>query len=205
MSMERTYIDLVFIRKEGLSLSNLLHPYFMNSPFCLTSFSFSFQSSSNEVICSNGHVYYVSLIQLHGSPIIKRDQLYKGDHHHISIEKGLAVIDEVERVNGKDRIIKKFAVNNGVIFECPDLLTLLNYRISSSLSHVHSAMKEVYSMFEWNVQDGMKKKIASDVTETEYIFKASELKSLQTETLDDSKLQNMLLEALLSEIGVTTE
>ena len=183
--MERNYFNEEFIHHEGLTIGNVIE-YFKGSPFY----------SEDE----QGFSYSVSFAQPHGSGILHGSNIEKPEHRQISIDKGLAVIDKKSDEDGK--IVAKFVVFDGYIYQAPDIFELATARVASSLAHLQQAVRNVNEVFNWDVEKGFTKKLAEGETETKYEFKASELKELQAEAGDEFKLQSALLDALLTEIGI---
>lgn len=181
------YYDEEFIKGQGLSIGNIINPYFSSSPF--------YKDSPD--IC-----YTLATVQPRGSGIIPTELLGKPEHKAIPIDKGLAVIDEIQNTPNGPVLRNKFVVFDSKIVSAPDFYTLFKHRITSSIENFRKSLREVHQMFNWDIRDGFKKKVAADVTETAYVFKASELKELRSEAGDEFKLQNALRDALLADIGI---
>ncbi|EAX94155.1 hypothetical protein TVAG_105740 [Trichomonas vaginalis G3] len=181
--MEGAFINKEFIQQEGLTLENIIHPYFESSPYYKP---------------ERGSKLEISFAQPHGSAVLSAAHLSKPEHKSVSVDQGLVVIDEVLN----NEIIAKYIVKDGYILPAPTFYNLIAGRVCSSLNSLQKSIKNVHKVFNWNVKRGFTKRIAYGETETKYEFRASELKDLRSESGDEFRLQSTLLDALLTEIGI---
>jgi mediator of RNA polymerase II transcription subunit 6 len=201
--------DEAFLRGIGtLTIANVLD-YFSCSQFYDPD-SLNQQAKQNlqsdlEVMIQNqdGISFRITLAQQAGGARLEGDALKKPENLGMPVLPGLIIIDKVIKDGGRDSVLAKYYILDGTVFQAPALYGLLAARIRSAVFHVRESLREVRNMFEWNVETGFKKRVASAESETVYVFKQSDLKEVAGEVVSEISLQNGLLDSLLKEIGIT--
>ena len=206
----RVYRNEAFFNKWVLCIGNVL------DYFSLSVGVFYDSSSLNElarqrqerdvdsfITNQDGISFRLVLAQPAGETAYEGDDLKKEEVKQKCIRPGLAVIDKVNREGLQQTVLAKYYVLDGAIYQAPDVYALLSARIRSAMFHMRESLREVKNMFDWNLETGFRKKVAADETETLYVFKSNELEELKEELGDEFKLQNDLLNSLLSDIGIT--
>lgn len=204
------WADNMWLQWYGLTIGNVL-AYFERSYFYDSS---SLNEQAKQHVGANlekmiefqdGIYYRLSLAQ---SPRYRDGVAFTGEdlknpeYQSWFIQDGIAVIDKVEKDGPNERVLTKYYVINGTIFEAPDLYSLMAARTRSVMFHVREALREIENIFEWNLETGYKKKIAEEESEKVVVFKQRDLDDLVTERGHEFSLQNKLLESLLKEIGI---
>ena len=199
--------DENFLEKFGLCIGNVLD-YFSCSNFYDTTSLNELAKQRHETDLENliahqdGISFRIALAQPAGATTYEGDDLKKEELMTVSVIPGLVVIDK-QLKDGVDRsVIAKYYILDGSIYQAPDVYSLLSAKIRGAMFHIRESLHEVKNMFDWNLETGFRKKVAADETETLYVFESSELEELKEELGDEFKLQNDLLNSLLSEIGI---
>lgn len=193
-----------YLMSNVVTIGNIVNVYFRQSNF------WDFQSQNEELFMQNqdpsqaylmdGVSFILSMAQPMGEPKILGDSLKDPGNLGRDITQGLAIIDKVEKRGSERTIIAKYFYFRGTIVQAPDLLSFLSSKLRSVIYHFREALKEANSVFEWTLDSGYKRKIASNESETSFVFSKAELGALNEQVTEEAAIQADLLNSLLADV-----
>jgi hypothetical protein len=197
-----------FLNQFHLTVGNLL-AYFSTSPF-YDEQSINEQARQNSrgdlesmLQTIDGTSFRIIMAQPRNGIVIEGASISNPDAQNVPLDRGMAIIDKVRKTGPDLTLLGRYCVRDGFIYQCPDLLSVISARTRSAMFHVREALREVKNVFNWSLESGFQKKMAAGETETEFVFTESELREGGTDIADEAQLQTVLLDALLSDIGIS--
>lgn len=211
-SESQFFIDEDFLKTYGLTIGNVL-PYFQRSPFYdPTSVNGKIEMKGRGLDALekiDGDSYRLNFAKIRNGNQYEqydKEKLKNPECQTILVNPGLVIIDKVQRQTSGDVVtettLAKYCILNGLIYPAPDIYSILNCSIRSAIFHIRESLRDVRNMFDWDLQHGFRKKVASDETETQYVFKQSAIQNVSKELDKGFELEEELLKYLLTSIGI---